>query len=132
MAPRNWIALAALLAGLGVVAGAFGAHALEGRLVAAGHLDTWETAVRYQVWHALALFAWALHREAGGRAAGGAAAAWCFFVGALFFSGSLYGLALMEEGGLRTALGPITPLGGAILIVGWGIVATGALRSARD
>ena len=128
MSPKTWIAVAALWAGLGVVAGAFGAHALEERLVEAGQLDTWETAVRYQVWHALALFAWALHAQAGG-AIRARAAAWCFLVGSLCFSGSLYGLALLPEGGVRSALGPVTPLGGLFLILGWASIALAALRS---
>lgn len=139
MQARQWIALAALLAGSGVVAGAFGAHALEERLTASGQLDTWETAVRYQVWHALALLAWALTAHAAGpgpdgqsRFLGGAKVGACFLFGALVFSGSLYGLALLPEGGLRSGLGPVTPLGGAVQIAGWILLTLGALRAPAD
>jgi len=134
MNASRWTLVAALLAGLGVVSGAFGAHALEERLVAAGMLGTWETAVRYQMWHALALFAWSLHAARAGAPASrpGGAPGWCFLVGTLCFSGSLYGLCLLPEGGLRSALGPVTPLGGGVLIVGWAILAVSAARSRRS
>ena len=122
MSGARWIALGALSMGIAVVLGAFGAHALNDRLVAAGQLESWHTAVRYQAWHALALLALGL-MPAGiaPRACG-----WLFLAGSVCFSGSIYGLAL--EGPSRV-LGPITPLGGALLIVGWGMLAWSAFRA---
>ena len=117
---RGWIALGAGLAGLGVVLGAFGAHALEERLDVE-QLAWWETAGQYQMLHALGLVAWGLHARAT-RAA--AAPAWCFALGTAVFAGTLYGLAL---GGPRW-LGAVTPLGGTLLIVGWAWFAVQALR----
>jgi uncharacterized membrane protein YgdD (TMEM256/DUF423 family) len=122
MSPRACIAIGALLAGTAVAFGAFGAHALHERLEAAGELDTWETAARYQLAHGIALVLVGILRE---RRGGLALAAWSFALGSLAFSGSLYGLSL---GILRAALGPITPLGGALLIVGWLALALAALR----
>ena len=105
--------LGALSALLSVAAGAFGAHALRGRL-SPEYLAVFETAARYQMYHALALLAvaWAASNWPGPlpRVAG-----WCFVVGTLLFSGSLYGLALT---GIRW-LGAITPLGGVAFLAGW-------------
>ena len=98
---------------LGVVAGAFGAHALRGQL-SEEMLAIYRTAVEYQFWHALALLAVGLlARQAAGAwlTASGVA----FTLGVLVFSGSLYVLALS---GIRV-LGAVTPLGGVALIVGW-------------
>jgi uncharacterized membrane protein YgdD (TMEM256/DUF423 family) len=103
-------------AGLGflaVAAGAFGAHALRARLTP-GDLDIFETAARYQMYHALALFAaaWMLSRWPGGAAQ---AAGWLFLGGTIVFSGSLY---LLVFTGQRW-LGAVTPLGGVALLAGW-------------
>ena len=106
--------LAALLGALAVALGAFGAHALRGRLEP-GDLATFDTAARYQLVHALAA-AFAAGR-AGHRGATAAAAA--FLAGAVLFSGSLYALAL----GAPRILGAVTPFGGLALILGWLMVA---------
>lgn len=94
--------------------GAFGAHILKDRL-AANLLANFETGVRYQMYHALALLAvaWAISRwpNSGLPAAGG----WLFVAGTVLFSFSLYTLALT---GLRW-LGAITPLGGVAFVAGW-------------
>ena len=129
MSRQKCIALGSLLAGTAVVLGAFGAHALKDRLEAGGYVATWETAVQYHMWHALAiLLVAALTRGAseGDESRGTGAAPWAFLLGVLAFSGSLYGLAL---GGPRW-LGPVTPLGGVALIVGWILVLVRSLRSA--
>ena len=97
---------------VGVAMGAFGAHALKERLVEAGTLEVWKTAVDYQFWHALALLICEIIRFEG-RAKDAAGA--FFVVGILLFSGSLYWLAL---DGPRW-LGPITPLGGLSFMLGW-------------
>ncbi|CAA6676623.1 MULTISPECIES: DUF423 domain-containing protein [unclassified Lentimonas] len=106
---RRYGALFALIA---VILGAFGAHALKGTLIENGTFSTWETAVRYQMWHALALILLSLmpEQQQAPRLTGN-----CFIVGILLFSGSLYPLAL----GGPSWLGPITPLGGLCLIIGW-------------
>nr|WP_071594878.1 DUF423 domain-containing protein [Pontibacter roseus] len=94
--------------------GAFGAHALSSLLQASNRVDTFETAVKYQMYHTLALLAVGLllfrveHPALQ-------VAAWAFFIGILIFSGSLYTLCLTGI----TWLGAITPIGGTALIVGW-------------
>jgi len=110
---RVFFALGAVLAALGVAAGAFGAHALRGRL-APDLLAVFETGVRYHLIHALALLsvAWATTRWPG-RATN--IAGWLFLAGTVLFSGSLYALSVS---GIR-ALGAITPLGGVAFIAGW-------------
>ena len=105
--------LGAVSAAIAVAAGAFGAHALRSRLDPAS-LAVFETGARYQMYHALALFAsaWAVQRWPGG------AARWagrCFVAGTVLFSGSLYLLALT---GSRW-LGAVTPLGGVAFLAGW-------------
>jgi uncharacterized membrane protein YgdD (TMEM256/DUF423 family) len=101
------------------VLGAFGAHALKARL-GPDALSVWQTAVQYHFWHALALLAVPQLRGAWAKVAA------CLFVaGILFFSGSLYGLAL----GAPRALGMITPVGGAALVLGWIAFAVAALKA---
>ncbi|OGB92763.1 MAG: hypothetical protein A3H39_13205 [candidate division NC10 bacterium RIFCSPLOWO2_02_FULL_66_22] len=110
---RTFFIIGALLAALGVGAGAFGAHALRARL-APELLTVFETGVRYHLIHALGLLAvaWAATRWPGQATQ---AAGWLFLAGIVLFSGSLYGLSLS---GIR-ALGAITPLGGVAFIAGW-------------
>lgn len=110
---RLFFVLGSLSALIGVAAGAFGAHGLRERL-APDLLDVYETAVRYQLIHALALLAvaWATTRWPGAAAI---AAGWLFVAGTLLFSGSLYALSLT---GVR-GLGAITPFGGLAFLVGW-------------
>ena len=110
---RLFFGLGALSALITVVAGAFGAHALRTRLTAE-HLAVFETAARYQMYHALALLAvaWAITR---GPSVLPVWAGWLFVVGTLLFSGSLYLLALT---GTRW-WGAFTPLGGVALLLGW-------------
>jgi uncharacterized membrane protein YgdD (TMEM256/DUF423 family) len=111
---RLFFALGSISAGLAVALGAFGAHILKDRL-AANLLANFETGVRYQMYHALAVLAvaWAITRwpDSGLPAAAG----WLFVAGTVFFSGSLYVLALT---GVRW-LGAITPLGGVAFVAGW-------------
>ena len=124
---KLFLVLGAALAGTAVVLGAFGAHALRSRLPT-DQLAVFETGVRYQMYHALALFAVAwLAEKSPGR--GAAAAGWLFIAGTLFFSGSLYLLATRTLTGLEHArwLGPITPLGGLCFITGWTTLTIGLL-----
>lgn len=109
---RGALAAAALAGATGVILGAFGAHALQDSLAGRNMTGVWETAVAYQMWHAVALLALAV-APFPLRWAGTVTALWC--AGILLFSGSLYILAL---DGPRW-LGPVTPLGGLALIAGW-------------
>lgn len=120
---RVFFAMGSLSGLLAVAAGAFGAHALRAHLEPAA-LETWRTGAQYQMVHALALLATAL---AWPRLAMGPlrAAGWCFAVGTVLFSGSLYGLSALN---LRF-LGPITPVGGLLFMIGWGLLARAALRN---
>lgn len=140
-ASRRFLVLGALSAGCAVTAGAFGAHALRAR-IEPRLLEVFETAARYQMYHALAMIAVALliaalrdpalpeapRDPSAARAVRFATiAGWCFLVGTVLFSGSLYAMALTDV----RALGAITPLGGVAFIVGWGVLARGsALASA--
>lgn len=116
-----WIA-GSLLALIGVAAGAFGAHALRERL-AEDMLAIFETGVRYQMYHALALLlaAWATTQWPSSAAN---AAGWFFLIGIVIFSGSLYVLSLSGVGWL----GAITPIGGVAMIAGWAFLAFAAWR----
>ena len=103
-----------LFGSLGVILGAFGAHTLKARLTPE-LLAVFETGVRYQVYHALALLFVALVAEKRPADRLLTAGGWLLVVGTLLFSGSLYVLAL---GGVRW-LGAITPVGGTAFIIGW-------------
>lgn len=109
----------ALYAASGVALGAFGAHALRDRL-APRLLEAWQTAVQYQLLHALGLLLVTLFllRFPDSRLLGWGGLA--LATGVVLFSGSIYGLAA----GLRF-LGPVTPVGGTLFIVGWLLVAVG-------
>ena len=115
--------LAAGVAGFtGIGFGAFGAHFLKATLMERGMAVSWETGARYHLFHALALLGIAAWLRATPAGAGGALGLWvarCWVSGTVLFSGSLYWLAL---GGPRW-LGPVTPVGGIILMVGWLLVA---------
>lgn len=115
---RLFFAIAALLGALSVAGGAFGAHALKGKLTESA-LASFETGIRYQMYHALALLLVAILIGQYPTAKGLVLVGWCFIAGIVLFSGSLYGLTL---GGIK-AFGPVTPLGGLALIAGWGFLA---------
>jgi uncharacterized membrane protein YgdD (TMEM256/DUF423 family) len=122
---RTFFIIGSILAGLAVILGAFGAHGLK-NMVAPESIETWEKAVRYQMYHALAmlLLAWAItHWPEGARlwSLGG----WLFLAGAVLFSGSLYLLVLS---GIKW-LGAITPLGGVAFGLGWLCLLIAAWRS---
>lgn len=104
--------------------GAFGAHALKTTLESTNRLETFETAVKYQFYHSLALILLGLlmvqfqHKIFN-------VAGYGFIIGTLIFSGSLYALSLTGI----TKLGAITPLGGLAFIVGWAAFAWGAYKA---
>ena len=121
--PRSFVALGAVAAFFGVAAGAFGAHALKGHLDAAA-LATWQTAVLYNLVHALGTIAVGLFKPAPAAERACRRAGWCFVAGMALFSGSLYLLALT---GLRP-LAYLTPLGGVAFLSGWVLLAVAARR----
>ena len=120
---RLFSGLGAASAFIAVALGAFAAHGLKARL-GADLLAAFETGVRYQMFHALALLAvaWAWTRWPGALVA---ASGWLFVAGTLLFSGSLYVLALS---GAR-ALGIVTPFGGLAFLAGWLCLAWTAIRA---
>jgi uncharacterized membrane protein YgdD (TMEM256/DUF423 family) len=131
---RRWIAIGALLGAIGVALGAYGAHGLsdflEKSLGYSGddlhrRISIFETAVRYQMLHALALcfVGLALEQRA---TAWWRFAAWAFLVGVIIFCGLLKVLAFADPH--WNWLGAIVPLGGLSMIVGWLALAVGALR----
>ena len=110
--------LAAILAGLAVALGAFGAHAMADHYDARA-LQTFEIAVRYQMYHSLALGLCAVLGLHGHRTT---RAAICFLLGIGLFCGSLYGVVFLEA----RWLGAVTPLGGLAFLAGWLLLATAA------
>ena len=113
---KYFLQIGAVFGFLGVALGAFGAHGLEDMLIKNKAVDIWNTAVSYQMWHALALILVAvLMKTESARPVAG----WCFCFGILVFSGTLYGIGF---GGPRW-LGAITPLGGLSLLAGWLLLA---------
>jgi uncharacterized membrane protein YgdD (TMEM256/DUF423 family) len=137
MHPFRWIAIGALVGAVGVALGAFGAHGLDDLLVTRGYtgddimkrMANHETAVRYQMWHALALvlvgIALGVRPSRWWQAAG-----WALLLGTLVFSGLLYVLVL--AGPNWRWLGAVVPFGGISMIVGWTLLAVGALQSNRS
>ena len=111
---KTFLLIGAALGALSVMIGAFGAHALRATLEASGRLDTFETAVKYQFYHTLAILlvgVLLLHVQNRLLEWSG----WAFLAGIIIFSGSLYLLCLT---GVRW-LGAVTPLGGVAMIAGW-------------
>lgn len=121
---RIFIILAAVFGGLSVAAGAFASHALRAQLNERS-LSIFETAARYQMYHSLALLLIGiLLIQAKLSQPTLVAAGWCFIIGIVIFSGSLYALSLTEI----KVLGAITPLGGAAFIAGWLALAIAAFN----
>ncbi|MEP3390288.1 MAG: DUF423 domain-containing protein [Reichenbachiella sp.] len=121
---KNGLLIGAVLGLLSVVIGAFGAHGLKDILEENGRLDVFETAVKYQMYHAFALlFTSLLAEKINGNWA--TRAIFCFVIGVLIFSGSLYVLSISNIG----MFGAITPIGGLFLIVGWVFVILGVIKN---
>lgn len=121
----SFFLLGAISAGLGVALGAFGAHGLRARL-APEMLAVFETGVRYQMYHALALLIVGTAMARVAMPATVMAAGWLFVVGTLVFSGSLYVLAVT---GTRW-WGAVTPIGGVAFLLGWLLLIIAAARAA--
>lgn len=113
-----WLAVAAINGALAVIAGAFAAHGLQGRLPA-DMLAVFQTGAHYHLAHALALGLAAVALRERARLS-----AWLFLIGIVLFCGSLYALALT---GVR-GLGFVTPFGGLAFIAGWLVLAWAALK----
>lgn len=116
----KYIAIAAILGGLAVIFGAFGAHGLESITTEEKILHGFQTGVQYQMYHALALLIVALLYDK-------LSAHWvklagsCFIIGVILFSGSLYLLTFLSirESNVVKFVGPVTPVGGLFFIAGW-------------
>ena len=140
---KNWLTIGAILAGLSVVLGAMAAHVLDpffaqkysgtktvsGFEVAASwkYLQDFKTAARYQMYHAFGLIAVGLLSRVGTKKSL-QVAGWCFVLGIVLFSGSLYVLTLTGQ----TWWGAITPIGGFSMIAGWIALAVAACPGGRS
>ena len=111
------LTFAAIFGMLAVIFGAFGAHALK-KVLNSDQLKSFETGVKYQMYHALVLlFVGSYFPEPN------IIMSWSLIIGIFLFSFSIYGLILSDAKGKKMKfLGPITPIGGLLLIIGWGIL----------
>ena len=99
---------------LGIILGAFGAHALKKRFTA-DQLTSWETGVKYQMYHAIVMLILGFNQEFST-----SVMYWWFTIGIVLFSFSIYGLILSDAKGKKLKfLGPITPIGGLLFVIGW-------------
>lgn len=125
---KDFIKTGALLAALSIILGAFGAHALK-EIFTGGILQVFETAVRYQMYHAFALLiVGILYKEFANKQI--LLAGYFFIAGIVLFSGSLYALCCIEYQQLSSLLwiGAITPLGGLCFITGWLLLFAGTVK----
>lgn len=125
---KGYLITAACIGALSVALGAFGAHALKSMLTEQS-LSTYETAVRYQFYHVFALaLTGILYKTCPNKFV--KSAGQLFIIGIIFFSGSLYLLTYASANNLSFRwAGPITPLGGAMLIIGWICLALGIRKA---
>ena len=125
MKNKNWMIGAAILAGLAVAAGAFGAHGLK-KLVEPQSVETFKTGAQYQFYHALSIALVTITSQFIDNQ-WIKRANWSFLIGIILFSGSLYllvtGKAQNTEG--FNWVGPITPIGGVFFLLGWSFFAWG-------
>lgn len=124
---KQIIITAAIYGVLAVITGAFGAHALKSKLEPA-QLEVWHTAVQYQFYHVFALLFLSTLNPQGNNLL-----EWSYYLftfGIVLFSGSLYLLATRSilGGDWMKFLGPITPLGGLLFILGWIMLGLGVLK----
>jgi len=124
---KSILILAAFFGLIAVAFGAFGAHGLK-KLINPDYISLWEKGVQYQFYHTLALIVCAIYLKTEDSKLI-RNAAYCFVLGIVCFSGSLYLLATRELTGVPTVvLGPVTPIGGFFFIVGWGLILVNALK----
>ena len=114
-----FVLIGATLAGIGVILGAFGAHALKDKFTEPRYAAVWETAVQYQMYHALGLLIIGILSSDAllGTSSLLNWAGYLMLTGIVFFSGSLYMLAVT---GVKK-LGAITPVGGVLFIIAWAL-----------
>lgn len=111
------IATAASFGMLSVIFGAFGAHALK-KILSTDQLQSFEVGVKYQMYHAIVLLVLGFNSNNTT-----SATYWCFTIGIILFSFSIYGLVLSDAKGKKLRfLGPITPIGGLFLVAGWALL----------
>jgi uncharacterized membrane protein YgdD (TMEM256/DUF423 family) len=120
---KTFVFLGALNAFLAVALGAFGAHGLEGK-IPDRYLEIWKTAVQYQMFHALGLFAVGLLLGKFPQAGLVSTAGWIMFIGIVLFSGSLYVLSVTQI----KPLGAITPFGGVAFLIAWVLIGYAAMK----
>lgn len=119
------VAWASAFGFIAVILGALGAHALKAQLEPQS-LASFNTGVRYQAWHAIALLAIAVG-SLNLRYIKGVVI--CWIIGTFCFSGSIYLLSTSAITGISSSiLGPITPIGGLFFIIGWLLIFTSAIR----
>ncbi len=112
--------IGALYGMLAVIFGAFGAHALK-KTFSEEQLKSFETGVKYQMYHAILLVV--LGFNFGFNSSLETYIVYCFIIGTFLFSFSIYGLCLSAAKGKKLRfLGPITPIGGLFLVIGWGLL----------
>jgi len=124
---RQIIITAALFGLFAVVFGAFGAHALKEN-ISSSALEAWKTAVSYQFYHTLALLFLSNFSKYRSRAI--RISYWAFMLGIFLFSGSIYLLSIDSLLGISLSfLGPVTPIGGFLLIMGWFFLLLSAIKN---
>lgn len=130
---KPFLATGAVLGGLAVILGAFGAHGLEKLTDDVKTLEGFKTGVQYQMYHALALLVTAvLFAKQPSKSIRWAGR--CFITGVVLFSGSLYLLTFLKiQGSAATRfVGPVTPVGGLFFIIGWLLLMIGILNIKSD
>ena len=114
MTQQTFIITGAFFGMLAIIFGAFGAHALK-KILSDDQLKSFETGIKYQMYHAIVLLLLGFNFQFST-----SAMYWCFTLGVLLFSFSIYGLVLSDAKGKKLKfLGPITPIGGLLFVIGW-------------
>lgn len=117
MTQQITLIFAATFGMLAIIFGAFGAHALK-KILNNDQLKSFETGVKYQMYHAIVLLFIGSHFKTPNQIM-----SWCFIIGIILFSFSIYGLVLSDAKDKKMKfLGPITPLGGLLLVIGWAML----------
>jgi uncharacterized membrane protein YgdD (TMEM256/DUF423 family) len=130
---KSTIAVGAFSMAMAVILGALGAHALE-QLISPEQLDSFKTGVRYQAWHSLALILLGFSGSKLLNQKSLKILSYLFTAGIVFFSISIYLLSTRDLLGIeswKSILGPITPVGGLLLIAGWLFLGVQAIRGNR-
>lgn len=120
---KKWLLAGCIIVAISIILGAFGAHSLE-KLLNKDQLVTFETGVRYSMYHGIAFLV--LPFVFNKINAADKAVFYLMLIGVIFFSGSIFGLTfcnVQHLAGLKKVFGPITPIGGSLMIIGWLITA---------